>query len=83
MDSGFWLTMLFFTGCLIFAFGVMYYLVINKLSTEEGKAWREEMDHFSKKHPVWSFFYTYMPFPLGLILQLVGPKPPKFPTKDE
>lgn len=82
MDSGFWLIVLVFAGGLIFALGIIY-LVTTKLSTEEGKAWIEEMDHFSKKHPVWSFFYTYMPFPLGLILQLVGPQPPKFPTDDE
>tara|TARA_Y100000287_G_scaffold179522_1_gene173390 strand:+ start:64 stop:312 length:249 start_codon:yes stop_codon:yes gene_type:complete len=82
MDSGFWLTMLMLAGGLIFAFGVIY-LVTNKLSTEKGKAWMEEMDNFRMKHPVWSFLYTYMPYPLGLILQLVGPKPPKFPTKDE
>ena len=82
MDSGFWLTMLLFAGMLIFAFAVIY-LISNKLTTEEGKVWREEMEQFSKKHPVWSFFYTYLPFPLALILQLVGPKPPKFPTKDD
>ena len=82
MDTEFWLTMLFFAGMLIFAFAVLY-LISNKLSTEEGKAWREEMEQFRKKHPVWSFFYTYMPFPLAFILQLVGPKPPIFPTKDE
>ena len=83
MDLGFWLVMLFFAGILIFVNVALYLASIKKLSTEERKAGREEMEQFSKKHPVWTFFYTYLPFPLVLILQLVGPKLPKIPTKDE
>jgi|TARA_Y100000739_G_C20140720_1_gene254362 hypothetical protein len=84
MESGFWLTMLFFSGLLVFAFAVILF-IINKLSTEvePGKTWSEAMDEFREKHPVWNFFYTFLPLPFNLLLQLVGPKRPKFPTKDE
>ena len=84
MDSG----LLFFlvvSGLgLIFAFGVMYFISIKASSeVEPGKTWSEAMDAFREKHPVWNFFYFLLPFPLDLLLELVGPKRPKFPTKND
>ena len=84
MDSGFLFFLVVFGIGLVFAFAVLF-IVINKLSPEiePGKTWSEAMDEFREKHPVWNFFYTFLPLPFNLLLQLVGPKRPKFPTKDE
>jgi len=84
MDIAGWLTLLGFSLILIFAFGILFYIANMRLREDETKReWLEEMDKFGKKHPVWNFFYTILPFPLNLLLQLIGPKPPKYPSSNE
>lgn len=69
---------------LMFAFSVLYYIVNKRLREDETKQeWLKEMDEFGQKHPVWIFLYTFLPFPLGSLLQLIGPKTPKFPSSNE
>lgn len=82
MDTEALLVLLILSLGLVFTFAVIYYLT-RRMSTPAGEKWLEESHEFAKKHPVWNFFYTVLPFPIGLILQLIGPKPPRLPTKDK
>jgi hypothetical protein len=84
MDGAVWLTLLGFGLILILAFGILFYIANMRLRKDETtREWLEEMDKFGQKHPVWNFCYIFLPFPLGLLLQLIGPKPPKYPSSNE
>ena len=72
-------------GLIIIIVLTILLLIINKLSpeVEPGKTWLEAMDEFKQKHPVWNFSYTFLPKPLNILLQLIGPKRPKYVAPNE
>ena len=84
MDGAVWLTLLGFGLILILAFGILFYIANMRLRKDETtREWLEEMDKFGQKHPVWNFCYTFLPKPLNILLQLIGPKRPKYVAPNE
>ena len=77
-----WLVGILWAVLLYLLFGTLYFMTRVKLGPEYSN-WEKETEEFNEKHPVWSWIYIYIPFPISTLLKTVAPTPPKFKKNDD